>query len=345
MCRTLRDKGFQTAAFIQNGNAGPSAGLHQGFSYLFTAFNKNNQSRDIYQKKVIEWIKKNNELNYFLYIHLTDPHGPYSPPEKFRHWYYNSVLDKNKLSKDERHDPGWITTPTLEGRRARYDGEIKNNDFYFERFLTGLEKLNSLEHTLIIFIADHGEHLGEHHLWEHKPPGFIQVIKTPVIMVCPKKLPGNRIITQPVQNIDIVPTILDLIKIKKDNLLLTGDSLLSLIYKKNLDFGNNRIVISDEMHYRRGRNDRRELASIIYKETHILSSDKYAMQQFNYLEDKDEINGIIVQGNLKAIYKTFIRDLQKNNFAIWKAIAKKSATRIKYDPEIIKKLKTLGYIQ
>ena len=39
----LRDKGFRTAAFIQNPNAGPSAGLHQGFSYLFTAFNKHNK--------------------------------------------------------------------------------------------------------------------------------------------------------------------------------------------------------------------------------------------------------------------------------------------------------------
>jgi len=278
-------------------------------------------------------------------LHLTDPHGPYDPPENFRHWYYNANLNKNKLTKNEEFEPGWVTSPTLEGRRARYDGEIKRNDFYFERFLDDLKELNSLDHTLIIFISDHGEHLGEHDLWGHHPPGFVQGIKIPMIMVYPKKLPRNLIITQPVQNLDILPTILDLAGINKDNLLLAGDSLLSLIDQKKLGSWNNRIIVSDEVHNRITRNDRRELASIIYKDTHILNSDTVPLRRFNYQTDKEEINGITVSNKLRKIYKSFIRDLQGNNFAIWQAMTKKTSTKIKYDPETIKHLKSLGYIE
>lgn len=344
LAEILRYTGFQTAAFIQNPNAGPSLGLHQGFSYLFSVPGKDNPASYIYGKKIIKWIKSHNESNYFLYLHLLDPHSPYDPPGDFRHWYYNLDLKESKLSKQRLYDPEWVTTPALEGRRARYDGEIKNNDFYLERFLTDLEKLNALEHTLIVFIADHGEHLGEHNLWGHNPPGFIQVIKTPLIMVYPKKLPANLIVTQPVQNIDIVPTILDLLKINKDNLLLAGDSLLSLVYQKKPGFWNNRIIVSDEMQNRTKRDDQRALASIIFKDTHILCSDTYPLQQFNYWNDKQEIKGITVPDQLKVTYKTLIRELQKSNFAIWQAITKNTSTRIKYDPKTIERLKSLGYI-
>ncbi|MFC2155565.1 sulfatase, partial [Acidobacteriota bacterium] len=345
LAEILRHTGFQTAAFIENGNAGPSVGLHQGFSYLFRTYLKVNKTRDMYTKNVIQWIKKHNELNYFIYLHLTDPHGPYDPPEKFRRYYNDSPLSGKKITKVREYDPHWVTSPTQEGRRACYDGEIKNNDFYFERFLNDLKELNSLDHTLIIFISDHGEHLGEHDLWGHHPPGFAQGIKIPMIMVYPKKLPRNLIINQPVQNLDIVPTILDLTGINKDNLLLAGDSLLPLIGQEKLDSWNNRIIVSDEVYNRSTRNDRRELASIIYKDTHILSSDTVPLRRFNYLTDKEEIKGITVSHKLREIYKSFIRDLQGKNCAIWQAMTKKTSAKVKYDPETIKHLKSLGYIE
>lgn len=345
LAEILRHTGFRTASFIENGNAGPATGLHQGFSYLYKIYGKNNKTRNLYGGQVIEWIKKHNTLNYFLYLHLTDPHGPYDPPEKFRHWYNDSHLSGKKLTRVREFDPPRVTSPTREGRRARYDGEIKNNDFYFERFLNDLKDLNSLDHTLIIFISDHGEHLGEHDLWGHHPPGFVQGIKIPMIMVYPERLPRNRVITQTVQNLDILPTILDLAGIDHDDLLLAGDSLLPLIRGENMNFWENRIIVSDEVHNRGTREDRRELASIIYKDTHILISDKHPVQKFNYFKDKEEIHGITIFGKLKKFYKRFIRELQGNNFAIWQSITKNISTRIKYDPETIEHLKSLGYIK
>jgi arylsulfatase A-like enzyme len=90
-----------------------------------------------------------------------------------------------------------------------YDGEIRCNDFYFQKFIDKLNEFLILKDTLFIITSDHGEHLGEHGMWEHCPPGYIQVLKVPLIMVYSKKIPPNFKIHQNVQLIDIMPTILD----------------------------------------------------------------------------------------------------------------------------------------
>jgi arylsulfatase A-like enzyme len=346
LAEILRYSGFQTAAFIQNANAGPFVGLHQGYSFLFDS-SYAHRARNLYTKQALEWIKNHNESNNFLYIHVLDPHAPYDPPEEFQHWYYQSLSGKNKQPENSRVDLDWMAAKEREGWAPRYDGEIKNNDFYFEFFLAGLKKLNALEHTLIIFMADHGEYFGEHKKWLHGPPNFIQVIKTPLMMVCPAKLPQNRIIHQPVQNLDIVPTILDLINIKKDNLLLAGDSLLPLIQRKEPGYWENRIIVSDERLNlpMTKKSWGWEYASIIYKHTHVLNSRTFPMRQFNYMQDKQEINVISVPDHSKKFYKDFISGLHENNIKIWRAITKGITTMTKYDPKTIEKLKTLGYIQ
>ena len=81
---------------------------------------------------------------------------------------------------DLEHYSAWVETPTLEGRRALYDGEIRANDHHFERLLEELERLELLKDTLVIFLADHGEHLGERGLWEHHDPTYVQVLHVPL---------------------------------------------------------------------------------------------------------------------------------------------------------------------
>ena len=47
-------------------------------------------------------------------------------------------------------------------RRARYAGEIRHNDALIPKFLDKLRELDLIENTLIVFLADHGEYMGEH---------------------------------------------------------------------------------------------------------------------------------------------------------------------------------------
>ena len=65
-------------------------------------------------------------------------------------------------------------------------------------------------------------------------------------MFYPEKLPGGKI-SQPVQVIDIMPTVLDLAGIDRSHLLIEGYSLLSLIHGKEPDFCDNRVCYSEEV--------------------------------------------------------------------------------------------------
>ena len=119
--------------------------------------------------------------------------------------------------------------PTDEGRRRRYAGEILHNDALLPRLLEKLSALGLAEDTLLIFLADHGEYMGEHGLWGHKPPGLMPVIHVPLMMVYPKRFQEAKRIGDPVQLIDVMPTILELAEVDPADLLLQGNSLIGLI--------------------------------------------------------------------------------------------------------------------
>ncbi|MBU1975881.1 MAG: sulfatase [Nanoarchaeota archaeon] len=336
LAEVMSNQGFQTTAFTENPNAGPVAGLHQGYDYLFEQ--DQGPPEWIYRDAVVEWIENNRDRNFFLYLHLIDPHGVYDPPEEYRMWFDDS---SEELDSDEYVDAEWVSKPTKEGRIGLYDGEIRNNDQWFSVFLEKLEEMDLIDHTLIVFTADHGEFLGEHDMWGHRPPSYRQVLNVPLIMHYPKGLPKNRVVTQNVQLIDIMPTILDLAQIDKDPLLLEGQSLVPLINNQDMDFWNNRIIVSEEALNKYGQDDTSIWGSIFYLDNHILHSPKLKTIHYNFMEDLEEEQGIIVKNPDE--YISFFNALQLNNRNIRISISKEEGA-IEYDPDALEQLKALGYL-
>ncbi len=338
----LRSQGFQTAAFVQNVNAGPAAGLHQGYSQLFDEYG--GDSASLYSRAVPCWLEKNSTRNFFLYLHVMDPHGPYDPVKRFRSWHADSAETSAPLQKNTTlFDPEWVEVPTVEGRRARYDGEIRNNDHHFASILKKLHDLGIAEKTLVVFLSDHGEHLGEHGQWEHRPPGYIQVIRTPLIMVYPRGLPGNIVIREPVQNLDIAPTVLDLAGIDTGNLLLQGDSLVPLIRRQNLTFWQSRIILSEEV-YDKQKTDDSPWASVISGSGHVLNSRTVDMVRFDYGADQCELIRHPVPGRKKRFLTDFIREIQSLNQKAHRQLHRETSSTVNRDPETVKQLKELGYM-
>jgi choline-sulfatase len=79
LAEIMRSQGFVTASFLQNGNAGPYAGLHQGFSELYDERIMGNASEEIFGERVFSWLEDHRDQNFFLYLHPLDPHAPYDP--------------------------------------------------------------------------------------------------------------------------------------------------------------------------------------------------------------------------------------------------------------------------
>jgi len=363
LAEIMRSQGYATAAINQNSNAGYYNGLHQGFSRLYDLEDVNTKTSDVYGKQLKSWLDEKQGRNFFLYLHILDPHGVFNPPAPFDQWYREAHLSGETLLKDPALDPVWMEKPTLEGRRLLYDGEIRNNDHWFERFYEILLSRDLLKNTLIILIADHGENLGERDTWGHKPPGYIQGIHVPLIMISPQKLPPKKVISAPVQLIDIMPTILDIAGIDKDEMVLQGDSLLPLINESNLDFWDSRICFSEEVINRSKKFDNRPFGSLIIDNWHFLNSkeflplklrkrysgaEPFLSKAFQYTTDREElqfVNSFYFDFVGKFIVSRIMKIFHRRNQQICQGFTGKKEGAIKSDPEVMEKLRALGYVQ
>jgi len=123
---------------------------------------------------------------------------------------------------------------------ALYDGAVRNLDMEVERYVKKLEELGILDDTLIIITSDHGEEILERGSLGHASCSmagtlYDEDIRIPLIMRYPKALPQGRVIETQVSQVDIMPTIFDMLGYSMPE-LTEGHSLLPLIKGKTIDF-------------------------------------------------------------------------------------------------------------
>jgi arylsulfatase A-like enzyme len=336
LAEVLRRRGFVTVSMHQNPNAGSPAGLHQGFSYLFE--NIRGRADELYTGDPIRWIADHRNHNFFLYLHLADPHEPYDPPDGFRQWF--DELDASDESLD-RQDPRWLQ----EARRALYDGEIRFNDRWFENFLDRLEEMGIADDTLVIFMSDHGEHLGEHGRWSHNPPGYAQVLHTPLIMVYPRGIPSGLMVETVVQNLDIMPTILDLAGVDHGELLLQGDSLVPLMTGGAPTGWDRDLAYSEEALLKKSRHDPRPYGSVFFDRWHVLDSLYASLELYDRVADPAETRRRRPTRWLRTRMPRFLSDMQEAELEIWRKVTGGRENVVVLDPETVSELKALGYLE
>lgn len=361
LAEIMRGQGFRTAAFIQNGNAGPMAGLHQGFEEL--AYREVLGRADaLLGEPLAAWLARYAGRNFFLYLHAIDPHGEYDPPPPFDRWYRALGPGGMRVERSRWHDPDWVRDPTVEGRRRLYDGEVRYNDSLLPRLLRMLDELGLREHTLIVFTSDHGEYLGDDGLWEHHPPGLRPVTHVPLMLYLPGRFEGGRRIFQNVQSIDILPTILELAGVDRSPLLLQGDSLVDLLEGRRTAYWNDRLVVSEEpMSFYGGRPV--PSGSFLLGDWHLIAS-RYRFKpgeqdpshrgaapgELQLLRIRDGSGETRAPEQppprLAELYWEAMRALQANDAEAWLAwTAGRSEKTHKFDPDTVDRLRELGYME
>jgi arylsulfatase len=116
--------------------------------------------------------------------------------------------------------------------RALYDGEVRVFDDLVGLWVGRLRDLGILEETLIIITADHGEELMERGHVGHcscnlKGTLHDESIRVPLILRYPRGLPRGRIVEEQVSQVDLMPTIFDLLDMERPE-LMEGESLAGL---------------------------------------------------------------------------------------------------------------------
>ena len=360
LAEILRAQGFVTASFIQNGNAGPYAGVHQGFSSLRDASSIGETTEGLFGERVEDWLDKNGDRNFFLYLHSVDPHGVYDPPPPYDKWYRDApaetLVGKEALPKAASIDPEWAETPSGEARRLLYDGEIRHNDSVIESFIQNLDERDLLEDTLLVFVSDHGEWMGEGGRWEHHPPGNRPVIHVPFMLSYPRLFDTSKRLEETVQLIDAMPTILELASVDGSDLLMQGDSLVSLIQGNDPDRWQGRVTVSEEPMIMKRNEDPCACGSLFFGPWQLHGSLSNWPRRLKstfiksgvYRFREDGIKPVV--SYLPDLYTRYLRqktlsDLKSANMMTWRKLTEGQQQDVyKMDPDTLEELRGLGYV-
>ena len=92
MAALLSASDYQTAGFVTNGNVSPNFGFDHGFeTYVHLRERRTTEVHvlsDVLNEEAFAWLKRRDtERPFFLYLHATDPHDPYTPRSPFREQY------------------------------------------------------------------------------------------------------------------------------------------------------------------------------------------------------------------------------------------------------------------
>lgn len=206
----LKSKGYSTGAFIGAFPLDSRFGLNQGFDIYDDLYPSKSSREFAYAEreaklviqKALNWLKEQNS-EWFCWIHLWDPHAPYLPPEPFEAKFKDDL----------------------------YSGEVAYVDSELGKLFNYLEDHNLMENTAIILTGDHGEALGEHGELTHGYFAYNSTLWVPLIIVGPEINASQ--IDEYVCHVDIFPTICDILGIKKPN-FLQGVSILPLIQGRTI---------------------------------------------------------------------------------------------------------------
>src|SRR5205823_12441429 len=111
---------------------------------------------------------------------------------------------------------------------APYDGGIAYSDEIGGRLVRYLKSHQLYDRSTVILLSDHGEGLGDHGEQEHGLFVYEEAIHVPLIIKQESNAGAGRRVTDLVQHIDVVPTILDLVKAPVPG-TLRGRSLKTLL--------------------------------------------------------------------------------------------------------------------
>ena len=239
-------------------NAGDTKGAAQTWhSKLPVAWHNSTWTAD----RAIEWLKhgRDDEKPFCTWVSFPDPHHPFDAPEPWsrlhapedvdlpedrernfegRPWWHEAVLTAeptgDKKGAEIRKAYSRISPQSDEQLReiiANTYGQIALIDHNVGRILIALEEAGLDENTIVIYISDHGDWLGDHGLILKGPMHYEGLLRVPMIVRGPG-VPSGKKVDEPVSTIDLGPTFFDYGKTSA-TLVQHGQTLRPLIETEN----------------------------------------------------------------------------------------------------------------
>ncbi len=179
---------------------------------------------------------------FFLFLRHMDPHSPYMPPQPFDRMFYqgNEFDRKNKSMKPvfafkpfADYFKTWMP-PGLTDKDwviAQYDGALAYMDACIQNLFMALDDMGLRDDTIVVLNSDHGETLYDHECWFDHHGIYDNTLRVPLIIRYPGKLPAGMRIEGYNQHKDLMPTLMQLMRIRP-KLKFDGRSLMQLVNGK-----------------------------------------------------------------------------------------------------------------
>ncbi len=316
LAETFQARGYDTGAFVAAYVLDSKWGLDQGFDTYFDKFDLSRFERislgEVQRpgNEVIDealgWLEKKKDGKFFAWIHLYDPHTPYTPPEPYQSEY----------------------------RQNPYLGEIAFTDSQIARLTDYIDRNGLRDDLFIVLTADHGESLGEHQESTHGFFVYQGAVHVPLIVATPFAGLSGVTSGETVGLVDIMPTVCEMagLPIPAE---VQGRSLVPSFFAPGA--APERLAYSETFYprYHYGWSDLRSVQDARYKliiapvpELYDLEKDPGEEKNLVYLEKK-------VYEDLSARAKTLMDEAEQGAHEVDLG---------QVDEETREKLAALGYI-
>jgi len=276
---------FLTAGFVSTNRHFKPCNLDQGFD----VFNEQPYDERFYRPanetvdETLQWLRRRKpKSRYFLWVHLFDPHTPYSPPEEMRQsMHLTSPQEKKEfiqyLKEVQKVDIAYYNNEEeLLNTYENYDAEIFFVDQQVKRLYQFIMNNKLAEKSLWIITSDHGEGLGNHRWAGHGKHIYNEQINVLMMFHFSWTNRAGLEIYDITEHVDIFPTITELLnKPLKLNYKFAGFSLIPLIQQRNHFFAA-KYAFSQRRHFNF------KPQKIIHEKTDYEDGVKFSLQDRSY---------------------------------------------------------------
>ncbi len=285
--------------------------------------------------QTVDFLRNVDEQPFFLHVSFPDPHYPFVVPEPHASLYKpdemppplppvteshdlpalhtnvyfcrNATLTRpdgrpvDRIIGTPPHDYSAVSVEDWQQVKATYYGMISLIDDSIGRILTVLDAQGLRENTVIVFVSDHGDYLGDHGFYGKGLP-YDSVLRVPLIYAGADILAG-QVVETIASTLDIAPTLLDLLQIDEvegmqgisTKAILTGSTTktrTAALTENDDDFVPMRM---------------RTLTTLDWKLTYYLNQDLGEL--FDRVNDPDEMNNLWNSSEHASIKQELLQQL------------------------------------
>jgi arylsulfatase A-like enzyme len=347
LSEVFQSGGYATGAVVSGPFLNRRFGFNQGFDVYddetvsFAEINDSHQgvTSPLTHGRAVELLEDFAGAPFFLFLHYWDVHYDYAPPapydKMFDPDYEGTVSSENFIRNDKIHPD--MDPRDLEHVVALYDGEIAYTDSYLGKLFDELRRLDQWDNTMIVVTSDHGDEFFEHGNKGHRNTLYGELINVPLIVKFPQSRWGGQRIDSLVGIVDIAPTMLEVAGLPPQAessgrslkaLLEQGEAPTARLYFADVD---RRVKSVNTKQSKLIAHWRRDPGEELQVELYDLARDPGEQ-----LDLSSESAEQVVQ--LRRALQTWVRAARE--------LAKHlGESGYEQDPEMVRTLRSLGYIQ